>query len=52
MSERFGGWLRPATYLGGNALTLAGVVITTSSALTLIGAWLLEVVGGRSIHIA
>jgi hypothetical protein len=50
VSERFGGWLRPATYLGGNALTLAGVVITTSTALTLIGAWLLEVIGGRSIH--
>jgi hypothetical protein len=29
VSERFGEWLRPATYLGGNALTLAGVVITT-----------------------
>ena len=50
MTERFGGWLRPATYLGGNALTLAGVVITTSTALTLIGAWLLEVISGRSIH--
>lgn len=50
MSERFGGWLRPATYLGGNALTLAGVVITTSTALTLIGAWLLEVISGRAIH--
>jgi len=50
VSERFGGWLRPGTYLGGNALTLAGVVITTSTALTLIGAWLLEVISGRSIH--
>ena len=50
MTGRLGGWLRPATYLGGNALTLAGVVITSSTALTLIGAWLLEVISGRSIH--
>jgi hypothetical protein len=50
VTERFGGWLRPATYLGGNALTLTGVVITTSTALTMMGAWLLELSSGRAVH--
>ncbi|HTT17863.1 MAG TPA: hypothetical protein VMG82_19340, partial [Candidatus Sulfotelmatobacter sp.] len=42
--------LRPAYYLGSNPVTLTGAVLTTSSALTIIGFWLFEVVGGGPVH--
>ncbi len=35
-------WLRPAFYLGRNPVTLLGAVLTTSSALTLVGFWFFE----------
>ena len=43
-------WFRPAVYLGNNPITLAGAVITTSSALTLIGFWFVSLVSGGAIH--
>ncbi len=35
--ERVARWLRPVFYLGHNAITLIGAVLTTSAALTLLG---------------
>src|SRR4029453_16691176 len=42
-------WVHPATYLGGNAVTLIGAVLTTSTAITMIGLWLVESTG-RAVH--
>jgi hypothetical protein len=47
---RIAAWLHPATYLGGNAVTLAGAVLTSSAALTMLGVWLLEVASGHPLH--
>jgi nitrate/TMAO reductase-like tetraheme cytochrome c subunit len=44
--ERIALWFRPAFYLGHNAITLTGAVLTTSAALTMIGFWVFEVFGG------
>jgi nitrate/TMAO reductase-like tetraheme cytochrome c subunit len=49
MRDRFLQWLRPATYLRGNALTLFGAALTTSTAVTLVAVWLLESTG-REVH--
>src|SRR5512143_2623276 len=35
-------WLRPAVYLGNNPITLAGAVLTTSSAAVLLIFWIYE----------
>ncbi len=48
--EHFSGWLRPAVYLGHNLVTLAGAVLTTSSAVTLLFFWALLIVQGGPIH--
>jgi NapC/NirT cytochrome c family, N-terminal region len=48
--ERMASWFRPAAYLGQNFLTLAGAVITTSSAFTLIAFWLFDIAIGGTIH--
>lgn len=50
LSERIGPWFRPAVYLGHNTITLAGAVLTTSSAITLIGFWVFDIVGGGNVH--
>jgi nitrate/TMAO reductase-like tetraheme cytochrome c subunit len=50
LRDRFGPWFRPAAYLGRNPLTLAGAVLTTSSAITLIAFWLFDIVIGGTIH--
>ena len=50
LGERIRDWLRPAAYLGSNSLTLAGAVLTTSSALTLVGFWMFDVFLGANIH--
>jgi hypothetical protein len=42
--------LRPAVYLGRNGLTLAGAVLTTSAAFTLLAFWGYEIVKGGPIH--
>jgi nitrate/TMAO reductase-like tetraheme cytochrome c subunit len=48
--DRAAAWIRPAVYLGENAITLAGAVITTSSALTLLIFWVYEIVKGGPVH--
>jgi hypothetical protein len=47
--ERIRTWLRPAVYLGRNTLTLAGAVLTTSSAVTLVAFWVFNVLMARSV---
>ncbi len=49
-SERLGHWFRPIFFLGHNPLTLLGTVLTTSSAFTLVGFWLLELLRGGSVQ--
>jgi nitrate/TMAO reductase-like tetraheme cytochrome c subunit len=41
-SHPAGGWFRPVYYLSRNAVSLIGVVLTTSSAVTLIAFWLYD----------
>jgi NapC/NirT cytochrome c family, N-terminal region len=48
--ERVKLWIRPAAYLGRNPLSLAGAVLTTSSAITLIAFWLFDIVVGGTLH--
>jgi NapC/NirT cytochrome c family protein len=48
--ERPALWLRPAFYLGHNAITLVGAVLTTSAAITLLSFWVFEIVKGGPIH--
>lgn len=43
-------WLRPLLYLGHNPITLLGAVLTTSSAMTLIAFWVMEILHGGPIH--
>lgn len=43
-------WVRPAAYLGRNPLTLAGAILTTSSAITLIAFWLFDIIVGGTVH--
>jgi nitrate/TMAO reductase-like tetraheme cytochrome c subunit/DNA-directed RNA polymerase subunit M/transcription elongation factor TFIIS len=42
-------WLRPAVFLGRNAITLVGAVLTTSAAITMLGFWAFELVQARPI---
>ena len=44
------GWARPFFYLGQNGLTLAGAVITTSSAVTLFLFWAREAFSAQPTH--
>jgi hypothetical protein len=48
--ERAAVGVRPLFFLGHNPLTLIGAVLTTSSALVMIGFWALEVLGGAATH--
>jgi NapC/NirT cytochrome c family, N-terminal region len=48
--EQLALWLRPAIYLGHNLVTLAGAVLTTSSAMTLLFFWAVLIVQGGPIH--
>ena len=48
--ERIALWLRPLAFLGRNPLTLFGAALTTSSAVTLIGFWIFDVLGGGAVH--
>ena len=50
ISERAGEWFRPFAYLGTNSITLAGAVITTSSAITLIVFWIFDFILGGNVH--
>ena len=42
-------WLRPIVYLGQNPLSILGAVLTTSSALTLAGFWVFELLQTRPL---
>src|SRR5262245_16804644 len=44
------GTLRPIAALTRNRITLAGAVLTTSSALTMIGFWIAELLLARAVH--
>jgi len=48
--ERAASGFRLAAYLGRNPLSMAGAVLTSSSAATLIGFWLFDIVGGGAVH--
>lgn len=50
MTGRVRTWLQPLVYLGSNPVTLAGAVLTTSAAVTMIGAWILDAVRDRPVH--
>ena len=50
LRERIAQWFRPAFYLGHNAVTLTGAVLTTSAAITLLSFWVFEIVRGGPIH--
>jgi nitrate/TMAO reductase-like tetraheme cytochrome c subunit len=41
-------WVRPALFFGNNPLSLAGGAITTASGVTMIGYWLIELIGRPS----
>ncbi len=41
-------WVRPALFFGNNPLSLAGGAITTASGVTMIGHWVVEILGHRS----
>jgi len=43
LRERIRGWLQPIYFLGQNPVTLAGAVITTSTALTTVAFWFYEI---------
>ena len=49
-SERARHWVRPLVFLGENGLTLTGAILTTSSGLTMVGFWLLELLQLRPVH--
>jgi len=38
-------WVRPALFFGNNPISLAGGAITTASAVTMVGYWLVEILG-------
>jgi nitrate/TMAO reductase-like tetraheme cytochrome c subunit len=48
--ERLVAWTRPAVFLSHNLLTRAGAVLTTSSALTLVLFWLVDLARGGDVH--
>ncbi len=50
LRERVGIWLRPAVYLGHNKTTMAGAVLTTSTALTLLWFWAFEILKGGHVN--
>ncbi len=43
-------WIRPLLYLGQNGISIAGAVLTTSSALTLIWFWINEMLATKPLH--
>lgn len=47
---QLGSWLRPIVFLGHNAVTLAGAVLTTSSGVTLVAFWVFEMLKSGPVH--
>ena len=50
MTQRLLPWLKPLVFLGSNPITLVGAVLTTSAALTMIGAFVIEATRARPLH--
>jgi nitrate/TMAO reductase-like tetraheme cytochrome c subunit len=50
LRKRLALWFRPAFYLGHNATTLTGAVLTTSAGITLVSFWVFEIIRGGPIH--
>ena len=50
LSDSIRRWVRPAYYLGQNSISLAGAVLTTSGALTLIAFWFYDFLLPRPPH--
>jgi hypothetical protein len=50
MTRRLLPWLKPLVFLGSNPITLVGAVLTTSAALTMIGAFVVETTRDRPLH--
>ncbi len=50
LQERAASWIRPILYLGRNTISLIGVVLTTSGAISMIAYWVFEILlsGGAS----
>jgi nitrate/TMAO reductase-like tetraheme cytochrome c subunit len=46
LREKLPQWFRPAAHLSQNVLTMAGAVLTTSSAFTILGYWLFDLTTG------
>jgi nitrate/TMAO reductase-like tetraheme cytochrome c subunit len=49
-SERLAYWARPLFFLAHNPVTLLGAILTTSTGLTMVGFWALEVLQLRPTH--
>jgi nitrate/TMAO reductase-like tetraheme cytochrome c subunit len=47
--ERLRLWLKPAVALSSNPVTLAGAILTTSAAVTIVGLWLFEALSSRPV---
>ncbi len=41
-------WVRPALFFGNNPVSLAGGAITTASGITMVGSWVVELIGHPS----
>jgi len=50
VQERLTPWVRLFFFLGNNSITLAGTVLTTSSAITLVGFWARELATNNPVH--
>jgi NapC/NirT cytochrome c family, N-terminal region len=50
LRDRAARWLEPAIYLANNRLSILGIALTTSSAITLVGSWFLDIVTGAPFH--
>lgn len=48
-SERLAAWFRPLAYLGRNTISLIGVVLTTTAAVTMILYWIFEILLGGGV---
>jgi len=50
MLQRLKDWLRPAVYLGQNAVSLVGAILTTSAAVIIIAFWGYLIERGGAVH--
>src|SRR5579862_2752123 len=50
LREHLPTWFRPAAYLSQNAVTMAGAVLTTSSAFTILAYWIFDLTAGGTTN--